>query len=125
MGALTLLVLVIGGFVAGLVTVAMVVAGWELLREREQLDELRRDRAVFAATSPLPLAQPGSAGSTVPLARPLGAAPAETLTAAATRRDPNWTETRPMVLCTPALDDETRTRRESDRTTREPDLLLE
>lgn len=130
MGALSFFLLIVGGFLAGLVVVAVLVAAWELLRQREQLDAMRRDRIVYAATSPLPLAPASSTAATTPLARPLGTPPA--LTTPTPRRDPNWIETRPMVLCAPALDDDTRRVREpqpeagrSKDAAREPDLLLD
>jgi len=118
MGVLTLIVMVAGGFVAGLVFVAIIVAAWEFLRQREELEALRRDRATYAATSPLPLALAAQAGA-LPLARPPGVEPMPTL--APPRREPNWIETRPMVLrCAPAVDDETAPAR-----LREPDLRLD
>ncbi|MFO1266681.1 MAG: hypothetical protein U1F67_07845 [Rubrivivax sp.] len=52
---LTAVLSVAGAFLVFLVAVAMTVAGWEWLRQRERLDGLRRDRAHQAATSPLPL----------------------------------------------------------------------
>lgn len=119
MDLLSALSLALGVFLVGLVAVAMLVAGWELLRQRELLDQLRRDRAVYAATSPLPLAvalsrpsvgvgapaasqaSAASTRSTGPAVAPAGAA------AVATRRDAAWTETRPMVLSfAPAADDD-------------------
>lgn len=121
MGALSFIALIVGGFVAGLVTVAMIVAGWELLRQREQIDAMRRDRAIYAATSPLPLAP--AARPEPPRAAPLGAPP--TVAAPAARREPNWIETRPMVLCTPAIDDETRQPSARREARQEPDLLLD
>lgn len=130
MGALTLVLVIAGGFLAGLVAVAALVAGWEMIHQREQLDAMRRDRAVYAATSPLPLAPASATAATTPMARPLGTPPA--LISPTPRRDPNWIETRPMVLCAPAVDDETRRAREaapeadrSKEAVREPDLLLD
>ncbi|MBI5719834.1 MAG: hypothetical protein HZC37_19350 [Burkholderiales bacterium] len=131
MGALTLLLLIVAGFLAGLVTLAALVAGWEWLRQREALEMLRRDRATFAATSPLPLAaaaapraagegsrpqavEPG-AGAPVPASPPPAQRGVPPL-----RREPSWIETRPMVLSyVPAVDDETIVRH------REPDLRLD
>jgi H+/Cl- antiporter ClcA len=123
MGALTFIALAVGVFVAGLIGVAMIVAGWELLRQREQLDALRRDRAVYAATSPLPLAPAAGARPEAPRAAPPGVPPP--VAAPAVRREPHWIETRPMVLCTPAVDDETRPPRRRDEARQEPDLLLD
>ncbi|MBL8325526.1 MAG: hypothetical protein JNJ89_11280 [Rubrivivax sp.] len=119
MDLLSALSLAVGVCLVALVAVAMLVAGWELLRQRELLDQLRRDRAVYAATSPLPLV-----GSRPPTEGPAGAAPAAgppqagTTASPATgpaaaaaeppRREANWTETRPMVLrFAPAADDNT------------------
>ncbi len=56
MGLLSLIIVIAGASLVGLVAIAVVVAGWEVLRQRELLEMLRRDRAAFAATSPLPLA---------------------------------------------------------------------
>jgi hypothetical protein len=125
MGFLTLLSLVVGGFLGGLVIVAVFVAGWEMLRQREALDLLRRDRAVFAATSPLPLAAAagGGAGGSPARAAGVGATGAVPGPGPASRREPNWIETRPMVLRhapAPAVDDETAVTRQ-----RELDLLLD
>jgi hypothetical protein len=130
MGALTLLSLVVGAFLGGLVIVAIFVAGWETLRQREALEMRRRDRAVFAATSPLPLATAASGGtSAAPLRAPGIVAGTTPASGQGTRREPNWIETRPMVLRhapatasapAPAVDDETRVTR-----TRELDLLLD
>lgn len=126
MGIVTLLALGVGGFLAGLVVVAALVAGWEWLRQRELLDSLRRDRAVYAATSPLPLPaerrHAGSEAATSPLRRHEGAAaPAGgSASFSSTPRGPSWIETRPTVLSfAPALDDETAAR------SREPDLRLD
>ena len=122
MGALTLLSLIVGGFVGGLVILAIFVAGWEMLRQREALELLRRDRAVFAATSPLPLTAAARAGAEASpaLASELAAASEAPGPRQATRREPNWIETRPMVLrYAPAVDDETVTHQ------REPDLRLD
>jgi hypothetical protein len=115
MGLLSQISLVAGAFLVGLVAVAMLVSGWELLRQRELLDQLRRDRAAFAATSPLPLAQPGSMPASGPaFARVASLAsggadanagalvPAASSHAAhgtnATLGDSRWIETRPSVL---------------------------
>lgn len=133
MGALSLLVSVAGACLVVLVAVAAVVAGWEWLRQREALELLRRDRAIYAATSPLPLAasarpakvddvravagEPGGRTLALAVAGAAGGAP---LAAQAAHREPTWIETRPMVLsCAPATDDETVLRR------REPDLRLD
>jgi hypothetical protein len=98
------------GFVA-LVALAMLVAGWETLRHRELLDQLRRDRALYAATSPLPLMGGGSgADAAGEMRRAIAAANAPS--AGPSRRDASWTETRPMVLkLPPAADDNTAARR--------------
>jgi len=124
MGLLTLLALVVGGLLGGLVIVAVFVAGWEMLRQREALDLLRRDRAVFAATSPLPLvAASGGAGASAARASGIAATGMAPGPGLAARREPNWIETRPMVLRyapAPAVDDETAVTRE-----RELDLLLD
>jgi hypothetical protein len=115
MGMLSLLSVVAGVFMGGLVVVAAIVAGWELLRQREQLDQIRRDRALYKASSPLPLT--GAA-----LAKEAWAASATAGPAAAPmmRRDLKWIETRPMIL-SPAADDETRI----GKPERELDLQLE
>lgn len=108
MGTLSLVFMVASGLLAGLLVVAALVAGWEMLRQRELLDQMRRDRAVYAATSPLPLAgmaglaEAGGSGRAPSAAAPAGPA------TAMSRRDPKWIETRPMVLSTAAVDDETR-----------------
>ncbi len=101
-----------GGVVLALLGVAMLVAGWEFLLEREAQHRLRRDRDTFAASSPLPLAESGSdagarqaawAGALAGMAGATGSAP---------RRDASWIDTRPTVLsCAPAVDDETLPRR--------------
>ncbi|MBK9136236.1 MAG: hypothetical protein IPM15_18325 [Betaproteobacteria bacterium] len=107
MGALTLLPLVAGGFLAGLIVVAAFIAGWELLRQREQLDAMRRDRSLYAASSPLPLTTLAECERrATPLAHPLGAA--SDPSGPVTQRDPNWIETRPMILRVQAVDDEMR-----------------
>lgn len=126
MGLFTLALLAVGGLLAGLVIVAVLVAGWEWLRQREMLDSLRRDRAVYAATSPLPLSGETRAGGSTPPAsapRPPGEGAGTASRAVSVvpgQRGPNWIETRPMVLSfAPAVDDETAVR------TREPDLRLD
>ena len=126
MGLLTLAVSVFGTFLVGLVALATMVAVWELLCQRELLDRTRRDRAAFAATSPLPLAAGApmvdAAFARQARASPTGADGSDVAGAAAagTRRDPNWIETRPMILSqVPAIDDETRPRK------RELDLALD
>lgn len=122
MGVLTLLVLIVGGFLSGLITVAAIVAGWEWLRQREALEMVRRDRAVYALTSPLPLgAAARTGGEATSHLRP-GASAASVIPESGSpgRRGSNWIETRPMVLsCAPAVDDETAVHQ------REPDLLLD
>ncbi len=116
MGILSLVFMAAGGFLAGLLVVAALVAGWELLRQRDLLIQMRRDRALYAASSPLPLAGTAEAGRS---ARALGAAPLTGAAVAMAQRDPKWIETRPMVLRSAAVDDETR----ADQ--RELDLQLE
>jgi hypothetical protein len=106
---MSLYFIAVGGLVLVLVCLAMLVAGWELLLERDAQRRLRRDRQAFAASSPLPLAEPGSetGARRAALAGALAvmsAAPA----AAAARREANWIETRPMVISrAPAFDDDT------------------
>lgn len=135
MGMFSAVLPVAGAFLVVLVVVAMLVAGWEWLRQREHLDSLRRDRACQAATSPLPL-------PAVPQARehagtnragPWAATPAAamplTLTQAG-RRDANWIETRPMVLSPRRAADEVAPApaplpAPAPATVGEPDLLLE
>ena len=117
----------VGGFLLALVGLAMLVAAWELLLEREALHRLRRDRATFAASAPLPLVD-GQAGieNAVRQAAMVGAAadkPGKPLPASvpaiAPRKDASWIETRPMVLnCPPAAEDVSVARRD------EVDLLL-
>ena len=107
MGILSFISLAVGASLVGLVAVAMLVAGWELLRQRELQDQLRRDRAAFAATSPLPLMSSpaqlaGAAFARLTSARPATGTEAEGGTPAPrtppTPRDPHWVETKPMVL---------------------------
>lgn len=124
MGTLTLLALVVGGFLSGLVIVAALVAAWEWLRQREMLESLRRDRAISAATSPLPLSAEGRTRNEVTAPPAPGETPVGTLAGLGAgtpaRRGPNWIETRPMVLSfAPAVDDETVAR------SKEPDLRLD
>lgn len=119
MGLFTLVCTVIGIFLVGLVALATLVAGWELLRQREVLDMMRRDSAAFAATSPLPLAA-GAPAAGAAFAR-LGPNPASVAHGAAPNA-PNWIETRPMILSqVPAFDDETVVRARP----RELDLALD
>jgi hypothetical protein len=112
MGLLSQIALVAGVFLVGLVALATLVAGWELLRQRELIEMLRRDRAAFAATSPLPLAAstspaPGPAFARLASSAPAGSASATGVKPVGVRRDTNWIETRPMVLShVPAVDDE-------------------
>jgi uncharacterized membrane protein YhiD involved in acid resistance len=122
MDLLSFLSLAAGMFLVGLVAVAMLVAGWELLRQREVLERLRRDRAAYTASAPLPLdGAPSAAAAGIGSATGTalaGAATAATAAAAATaataaaaaaplRRESHWTETRPTVLeFAPAIDDE-------------------
>ena len=115
MGLFSQISLVAGAFLVGLVAVAMLISGWELLRQRELLEQLRRDRAAFAATSPLPLAQAGSMPANGPAyarvasvagggadanagARAPNASSHAAQAANATQGDPRWIETRPSVL---------------------------
>ncbi|MCW5633326.1 MAG: hypothetical protein KIT17_08305 [Rubrivivax sp.] len=119
---LSVLSTMVGGVLLAVVAVAVLVAGWELLRQRELLDQLRRDRAFYAATSPQPLAAPArEAGA--PAQPPAGAPPPAAravTTAAPARREGEWIETRPTVLSfAPAVDDDTLVRQ------REPDLRLD
>ena len=110
---MSLYFIAVGGLVLALVCVAMLVAAWELLLERDAQRRLRRDRQAFAASSPLPLAEPGAetGARRAALAGALAgmcAAPA----AAAARRDANWIETRPMVTSRAlAVDEESAARR--------------
>ena len=113
MGLLSFISMVVGIFLGGLIALAALVAGWELLRQRELIDRMRRDRAAFAATSPLPLSPSAQGcGRPAPLAAPLdseAAAHARAALAAAARapRDRTWVETRPTVLSfAPAADDD-------------------
>lgn len=103
----------VGVCFVGLVALAMLVAGWETLRQRELLDQMRRDRALYAATSPLPLFSGGAAAlGSMRRASTKAAAPST----GAPQRDASWTETRPAVLnFAPAVDDNTASiRREVD-----------
>jgi hypothetical protein len=131
MGDLTSIALLAGGFFGALVGVALLVAGWELLRQRDMLVSMRRDRAVYAASAPLPLSAAVRAGLDPAAARrraddaPEGAsgdaaAAAGAPGAAPAKREPNWIETRPMVISrAPAVDDNLALRQ------REPDLKID
>ncbi|MBL8287905.1 MAG: hypothetical protein JNL85_07975 [Rubrivivax sp.] len=135
MGMLTAVLSVAGVFLVVLVAVAMVVAGWEWLRQREHLDRLRRDRACQAATSPLPLPAaanlPANAGAGRSGAA--AAAAAVPLTRVQAARREGWIETRPMVLSplraagdgAPAAVADATVATDATVAVGEPDLLLE
>jgi len=99
---MNLVFIALGGFVLALISVAMLVAAWELLQDRDAEHRLLRDRAAFAASSAMPLAGSGPdvgrrrAALAGALTGVSGASAGRT-----SRIDANWIETRPTILNCP------------------------
>jgi hypothetical protein len=101
---MNLVFIALGGFVLALIGVAMLVAAWEFLQDRDAEHRLLRDRAAFAASSAMPLAGSGPEAGKHRTALSGALAGIAAMPAGRTSRfDANWIETRPTILnCPPS-----------------------